>query len=179
LAKAPDGGRSKPKCSVRATVIIYVPLGVSFPGIVLLLRKNKTRIHSMNEDLRRIVVSVPLSKARRILKLVEERVGPGRVSVEITVTCRSVEETRLEPGESVKLIRSGSRFVAYGVCNGRIYQAEIKPPGLIIIKVGRQTSLSKIRGIPSEGDFVLSSLPNDETIREITECVIGGVSSAS
>ena len=157
-------------CSVRATMIAYVPLGVSLPGVVRLLHEHGAKITGVTEELRRIVASGSLETVREAARAVEEYGVPSSmISYEVQVVCRlSREDTARPSGRVMKKLPGpkGSTYYA-GIVNGRVVGVELKRDGLALVKIGRPARITRLAGPPAPADFVLVSLPDVEDAKRL------------
>ena len=159
------------RCRARATLIAYVPLGVSLPGAVRILQSRGLTIASVNEELRRILASGPLERAAEAARaLLEYGVPRSMISMEVSLACRA-KLPRAPRG--LRRIGGPRRFLA-GVVAGRVVAVEEKPGGLLIIKIGRRTSLGRLPGPPQPGDFVLPEPPSRGELEEVARALLEG-----
>ncbi|MCE4625012.1 MAG: hypothetical protein F7C35_04020 [Desulfurococcales archaeon] len=161
------------RCKINATLIVYVPLAASMPGVVAMLRE-RGEIKSVNEEIRRVVARLPLEAVYAAIWELKERYGIGvdRAKVEIVAICpRPIE---WKPPNGSRLLKRGNRVLfSEGVCRGRYYQAEVKGP-VIVVKVGRRARLKRVTSPLPESQFILDEAPTIEEVVGTVECVVGG-----
>ena len=137
-------------------------------------------IASINEELRRIVVDVPLRKLSAV-KDIAVRYFSG-ASAYVKASCRiKSKEKLLELLKTMgfRIVKHDERVMAYGVVSGRIVEVEVLKE-LARIKVGRRT-IARIVSLPVPASMFqegLESILNSvDEVKNVVERVLGGVGS--
>ncbi len=114
----------------------YVPLEASLPRAVRILESRyKARIVGVNEELRRIVANVPISRARGLAG------ECGSILVDCTVEVKySCRAKCLSGLKSIGFLVRGR--IAYGIVGGRLVEVEESRAG-VRVKIGRRTMQSR------------------------------------
>ena len=121
-------------------------------------------ILDVNEDLRRIVASVPASRIVGLQGLIGEYSSAH--SIEAKASCRVGDERALKAfleAHGFKAVRSGGSIVYYGVLGGRLVEVEISRGGRARVKVGAATKAARITMAPPPSLFLLSI--NDKPVK--------------
>jgi hypothetical protein len=159
-------------CRLNGTLIAYVPFGVSLPGVLALVR-GRGKVRSVNEELRRITVSGSYNSIVKLReKLMELGIPPDKIAMEIVFVCKAGSDkdaSLILRRSDVRIRRNNIIFVA-GLCNGMIFQAEIKG-NKIIIKAGRKSRLKVLRALPPPSEFVHSIPLELSQLESLLDCV--------
>lgn len=114
----------------------YVPLEASLPRAVRILESRyRARIVGVNEELRRIVANVPISRAGGLIG------DCGSILIDCTAEVKySCRAKCLSGLKAVGFLVRGR--IAYGIVEGRLIEVEESRAG-VRVKIGRRTTQSR------------------------------------